>query len=58
MRLYNLTLQPSTAVIAALCGSFTAAKTQEILLGKSKSLELYTINDKYQHNLIIEVNCS
>lgn len=44
MRLYNLTLQPSTAIIAATCGSFSAPKVQEILLAKSKSLELYSIN--------------
>eukprot|EP00992_Anisonema_acinus_P013135 TRINITY_DN8566_c0_g1_i3.p1 TRINITY_DN8566_c0_g1~~TRINITY_DN8566_c0_g1_i3.p1 ORF type:complete len:1206 (+),score=374.60 TRINITY_DN8566_c0_g1_i3:30-3647(+) len=40
MHLYNLTLQKSTAITCAVAGSFSAAKLQEIAVGRGKYLEL------------------
>jgi splicing factor 3B subunit 3 len=40
MYLYNLTLQKSTSITAAVHGSFSGTKAQEILLSRGKSLEL------------------
>lgn len=47
MQLYNLPLNPSTAVIKSIYGNFTAAKAQEVVLVKTKSIELYSISDQY-----------
>lgn len=46
MKLYNLALQASTAIIKVLYGNFSDPKSQELVLVKSKSIELYCINDK------------
>lgn len=44
MFLYNLTLQPSRAVIKAVCGNFSGAKQQEIVLAQSSSIELLRLD--------------
>jgi ketopantoate reductase len=46
MQLYNLPLNPSTAVLRCVYGNFSAPKSQEIILVKTKSLELYAISDQ------------
>ena len=46
MQLYNLPLNPSTALIKTLYGNFTAPKAQELILLKTKSLELYSVSDQ------------
>lgn len=38
MQLYNLPLNPSTAIIKTLYGNFTSAKAQEVVLVKTKSI--------------------
>jgi len=45
MQLYNLPLNPSTAIIKTLHGNFTTPKAQELVLIKTKSIELYNISD-------------
>ena len=45
MQLYNLPLSPSTAVIKSVYGNFTQPKAQEIVLVKTKSLELYSVSE-------------
>ena len=47
MQLYNLPLNPSTAVIQTLYGNFTHPKAQEIVLLKTKSIELYSVSEQY-----------
>lgn len=41
-----MALQASTAIIKVLYGNFSDPKSQELVLVKSKSIELYCINDK------------
>jgi hypothetical protein len=50
LQLYNLPLNPSTTIIKAVYGNFTSAKSQELLLAKTKSIELYQISEKYHFN--------
>ena len=38
MQLYNLPLNPSTAIVKTLFGNFTIPKMQEIALVKTKSI--------------------
>jgi splicing factor 3B subunit 3 len=40
MHLYNLTLQPPTAVTQAIVGNFSGARTQEIIVSHGTRLEL------------------
>lgn len=40
MHLYNLTLQPPTAVIQAVVGNFSGARQQEIIVSHGTRLEL------------------
>lgn len=47
MQLYNLPLNPSTAIIRTIYGNFTSPKAQEVILVKTKSLELYSISEQY-----------
>lgn len=47
MQLYNLPLNPSTAIIKTVYGNFTTPKAQEIIIVKTKSLELYSVSDQY-----------
>lgn len=47
MQLYNLPLNPSTAIIKTVYGNFTSPKAQEIIVVKTKSLELYSVSDQY-----------
>ena len=53
MQLYNLPLNPSTAVIKTVYGNFTQSKAQEIILLKTKSLELYSVSDQGQLQLLL-----
>ncbi|KAJ2719436.1 pre-mRNA-splicing factor rse1 [Coemansia sp. Benny D115] len=46
MFLYNLTLQPASAVIAACLGHFTGSKTQELLVARPQHLELWRMDAK------------
>ena len=48
MKLYNLALEPSTAVMKVLYGNFSNPKAQELILVKNKSIELYAVNEKYK----------
>lgn len=57
MKLYNLALQPSTSIIKVLYGNFSSPKEQEIILVKTKSIELYAINEKYPlSNVVVKWN--
>jgi hypothetical protein len=47
MQLYNLPLNPSTAIIKTLYGNFTSLKAQELILIKTKSIELYSVSEQY-----------
>ena len=47
MQLYHLPLNPSTAIIKTVYGNFTSPKAQEIVIVKTKSLELYSVSDQY-----------
>ena len=40
MHLYSLTLQRSSAITAAVCGNFSAPKSQEVVVARGKLLEL------------------
>ena len=40
MHLYNLTLQRSTGIVAAIHGNFSGSKLQEIVLSRGKVIEL------------------
>ena len=40
MHLYNLTLQPSTAITHAIVGNFSGARQQEIIVSHGTRLEL------------------
>ena len=40
MYLYNLTLQRSTGIVAAIHGNFSGSKLQEIVVSRGKVLEL------------------
>ena len=53
MQLYNLPLNPSTAVIKTVYGNFTHNKAQEIILVKTKSIELYSVSDQGQFQLLL-----
>jgi hypothetical protein len=44
MNLYNLTLQPPTAINYAIAGRFTEYRAQEVLVAREKSLEIYRID--------------
>jgi splicing factor 3B subunit 3 len=57
MQLYNLPLNPSTAIIKTIYGNFTSPKAQELVLIKTKSIELYSISDQYL-NLYPGASCS
>lgn len=46
MQLYNLPLNPSTAIINTVFGNFSSPKAQEIILIKSKSIELYSVSEQ------------
>lgn len=46
MKLYNLALQPSTSIMKVIYGNFSSGKEQELILVKTKSIELYTINQQ------------
>ena len=50
MKLFNLTLQASTSISKVISGSFSAADQEEIILVKTKSIELYTISPLYLSN--------
>lgn len=52
MKLYNLALEPSTAIMKVLYGNFSNPKAQELILVKNKSIELYSVNEKYPHILM------
>jgi hypothetical protein len=54
MQLYNLPLNPSTAIIKSVFGNFTASKSQELILAKSKSIEMYSISEKYVDINVVE----
>ena len=45
--MYNLALEPSTAIIKVLYGNYSNPKAQELLLVKNKSIELYSVSEKY-----------
>jgi hypothetical protein len=47
MQLYNLPLNPSTAIVKTVYGNFTSPKAQEVILAKTKSLELYCVSELY-----------
>lgn len=47
MQFYHLPLNPSTAIIKTVYGNFTSPKAQEIVIVKTKSLELYSVSDQY-----------
>lgn len=59
MQLYNLPLSPSTAVLKTVYGNFTQPKAQELILVKTKSIELYSISEegKLQLLLVEELFC-
>ena len=40
MHLYNLTLQPPSAVVQAIVGNFSGARQQEIIVSRGTRLEL------------------
>jgi splicing factor 3B subunit 3 len=40
MHLYNLTLQPPTAITQAIVGNFSGARQQEIIVARGTRLEL------------------
>ncbi len=40
MNLYNFSIQKPTAISCAICGSFSAPKVQEFVVGRGKVLEL------------------
>ncbi|KAJ1719564.1 pre-mRNA-splicing factor rse1 [Coemansia erecta] len=42
MHLYNLTLQPASAISTAALGHFTGGKTQEIVIARHERLELWS----------------
>ncbi|WFD42592.1 pre-mRNA-splicing factor rse1 [Malassezia psittaci] len=44
MHLYNLTLEPSSAVTAAVVGQFSGSKKQEIVVARGSRLELYKVD--------------
>ncbi len=54
MYLYNLTIQKETGINSAITGSFTAAKTSEIVVSRGNILELFSIDEnKYFYFYII-----
>lgn len=44
MHLYNLTLQPSTAITQAAVGNFSGVRQQEILVSRGTRLELLKLD--------------
>jgi hypothetical protein len=44
MHLYNLTLQPPTAVTHAIVGNFSGARHQEIIISRGTRLELLRVD--------------
>jgi splicing factor 3B subunit 3 len=57
MYLYNLTIQPSTGIVQAVYGNFSAPKAQEIVVTRGKILELLRPdeNGKIQSVLSVEI---
>ena len=44
MHLYNLTLQPPTAITHAIVGNFSGARHQEIIVSRGTRLELLRVD--------------
>jgi len=49
MNLYSLSLHQPTAIIKAIIGNFSGGKQQEIVVAKSKMLEILRPEDKYRY---------
>jgi len=45
MHLYALTLQPTTGIVSAVYGNFSAPKAQEIVVNRGHSLELLRLDE-------------
>lgn len=61
MHLYNLTLQPPSAITNAVVGNFSALRQQEILVSRGTQLELYrpdTTTGKLNTLLVFDVFAS
>lgn len=53
MYLYNLTLQKPNGIYQSISGSFTAPKTQEIVISKGTILELFQVDQSGKFKTLI-----